>query len=262
MTMKRKSADGPLSDRPLSDGRPSEGAAADDVTTHGLANDGSPSDGPPTEGATAAGAAADRATAEQATARSLIEAGRELFAERGYDGASVRAITARAGANLGAITYHFGSKRALYDRVVESGVEPLVPRVEAAATGSGTPLDRVGAVVREYFEHMRAHPELPYLMIQELVVGRTPPAAAIGPMMRMMQVISDLIREGQADGTIRRGEPLLLGLGIISQAVHFNLMRVPLRKLMRVDMDDPATWESIVANAVAFARGGLMETGS
>jgi len=45
----------------------------------------------------------------QGTPEALIAAGRALFTERGYDAASVRAITAAAGVNLGAITYHFGS---------------------------------------------------------------------------------------------------------------------------------------------------------
>ena len=44
----------------------------------------------------------------------LIEAARQQFARVGFDAASVRDITARAHANLGAITYHFGSKEALY----------------------------------------------------------------------------------------------------------------------------------------------------
>ncbi len=196
-------------------------------------------------------------TEEQATAAALIEAGRELFARRGYDGASVRAITARAGANLGAITYHFGSKRALYDRVVESSIEPLAPRVEAAARGAGGPLDRVGEVVRVYMDHLRGNPDLPYLMLQELVVGRVPPAAAIGPMLRMQSALAELVRAGQAAGAVRAGDPAILGIGILSQALHFNLMREPLLKLFGVDLGDEATWRSVVDNAVAFARGGL-----
>jgi AcrR family transcriptional regulator len=55
---------------------------------------------------------------EMTTAETLVETARAVFARYGYDGASVRAITAEAGANLAAITYHFGSKRELYDRVV------------------------------------------------------------------------------------------------------------------------------------------------
>ncbi len=49
----------------------------------------------------------------------LVEAARQLFASAGYDATSVRDITARAHANLGAITYHFGSKQALYHAVIE-----------------------------------------------------------------------------------------------------------------------------------------------
>ena len=55
----------------------------------------------------------------------LIEAARELFAQDGFDRASVRDITARAQANLGAITYHFGSKEALYHAVIERFATPL-----------------------------------------------------------------------------------------------------------------------------------------
>src|SRR5438034_543465 len=65
----------------------------------------------------------------------LLAVARDLFALRGYDGTSVRDITRRARANLGAITYHFGSKEALYHEVIASRVEPLVARVILAAAG-------------------------------------------------------------------------------------------------------------------------------
>jgi AcrR family transcriptional regulator len=44
----------------------------------------------------------------------LIEAAAGLFAAQGYHGTTVREIAARAGVNLAAGNYHFGSKRALY----------------------------------------------------------------------------------------------------------------------------------------------------
>ena len=52
------------------------------------------------------------------TRAALTDAGRSLFAKRGYDGASVRDITRLAGTNLGSVTFHFGSKRALYGAVL------------------------------------------------------------------------------------------------------------------------------------------------
>ena len=65
------------------------------------------------------------------TAAELIQAARELFALHGYEGTSVWAITQRARTNLGAITYHFGSKRALYEAVLERGLRPMSELLES-----------------------------------------------------------------------------------------------------------------------------------
>jgi AcrR family transcriptional regulator len=44
----------------------------------------------------------------------LLAAAAEEFAERGYEGATVRDIVARAHTNLNSVNYHFGSKQELY----------------------------------------------------------------------------------------------------------------------------------------------------
>ena len=46
--------------------------------------------------------------------RRLLEAASEEFAAKGYEGATVRDIVARAHANLNSINYYFGSKQELY----------------------------------------------------------------------------------------------------------------------------------------------------
>ncbi|MFE7467327.1 TetR/AcrR family transcriptional regulator [Streptomyces sp. NPDC057499] len=56
-----------------------------------------------------------------ATRRRLLEAARDLFAERGYEGTTVRSIAARAGVNQALLFRYFGSKRGLLTEVVALG---------------------------------------------------------------------------------------------------------------------------------------------
>jgi len=59
--------------------------------------------------------------ADDATKTRLLEAAGEEFADKGFGGATVRAICARAGANVAAINYHFGDKERLYiEAVIEA----------------------------------------------------------------------------------------------------------------------------------------------
>jgi AcrR family transcriptional regulator len=59
------------------------------------------------------------------TRTQLLDAAERLFAERGYRGTSVRAITDLAGANLAAVGYHFGSKADLMAAVARRVIEPI-----------------------------------------------------------------------------------------------------------------------------------------
>jgi AcrR family transcriptional regulator len=59
------------------------------------------------------------------TRTQILDAAERLFAEHGFRGASVRAITDLAGANLAAVAYHFGSKAGLLTAVIRRVVEPI-----------------------------------------------------------------------------------------------------------------------------------------
>lgn len=66
------------------------------------------------------------------TRERLLDAAEELFSMHGIDGTSVRSLTKRAGVNLAAVSYHFGSKDGLLDAVLERRVAPINARRLAA----------------------------------------------------------------------------------------------------------------------------------
>ena len=65
----------------------------------------------------------------------LLDVGRQLFAERGYDGTSVEEIAARAGVSKPVVYEHFGGKEGLYAVVVDREVQRLLDTFTAALTG-------------------------------------------------------------------------------------------------------------------------------
>jgi AcrR family transcriptional regulator len=64
-----------------------------------------------------------------ATRESLLQAATALFADLGFAGTSVRAVAARAEANLAAVTYYFGGKSELYLACIEYAHSALMADV-------------------------------------------------------------------------------------------------------------------------------------
>ena len=72
----------------------------------------------------------------------IVDAAEELFMQHGFEATSMRLLTAKAGVNLAAVNYHFGSKDALIEAVFRRRVDPMnasrvaeLERLEADAGG-------------------------------------------------------------------------------------------------------------------------------
>jgi AcrR family transcriptional regulator len=65
----------------------------------------------------------------------LLDVGRSLFAERGYDGTSVEEVASRAGVSKPVVYEHFGGKEGLYAVVVDREVQRLLDMFTGALTG-------------------------------------------------------------------------------------------------------------------------------
>ncbi len=191
------------------------------------------------------------------TRETLLRSARNAFATTGFARASVRSITSAAGANLGAITYHFGSKQALYEAVLESVLSPLMARVERATAEGQTPADKIRLVLDAFFAHLSEHPDTPQLMIQELAAGREPPPPVARLIQTVARYVSGAIREGQQAGDFREGDPLLMTISMIAQPIHLTLTAHLLKAVMSFDPSAESERARLTEHAVSFALGGL-----
>jgi len=84
----------------------------------------------------------------------ILDAAEELFMQHGFEGASMRMLTARAGVNLAAVNYHFGSKDALIEAVFRRRLDAMntgriaeLYRLEKEAAGKALTPD---AIIRAF----------------------------------------------------------------------------------------------------------------
>ncbi len=68
--------------------------------------------------------------AQSETVERILDAAEQLFAEKGFAETSLRLITSKAGVNLAAVNYHFGSKKALIQAVFSRFLGPFCVSLE------------------------------------------------------------------------------------------------------------------------------------
>ncbi|WP_433873330.1 TetR/AcrR family transcriptional regulator [Saccharopolyspora sp. CA-218241] len=79
----------------------------------------------------------------------LTVAAREIFAERGYHGTSIRDIAKRAGLSLSALYYWHSSKQELFVGLIEDSVNDYFQTCDTALRSCGDdPAERLAAIVR------------------------------------------------------------------------------------------------------------------
>src|SRR5579884_967614 len=84
----------------------------------------------------------------------LLDVGRAVFAERGFDGASIEEIAERAGVSKPVVYEHFGGKEGLYAVVVDREMSSLLDSMVASLSGRHPRvlLEQAALALLEYVE--------------------------------------------------------------------------------------------------------------
>ncbi|HEV3168586.1 MAG TPA: CerR family C-terminal domain-containing protein [Isosphaeraceae bacterium] len=196
---------------------------------------------------------------DQTKAR-LLEAAGEEFAEKGFEGATVRSICARAGANLAAVNYHFGDKVQLYLQAI----------LEAHRCGGELPAEEEPVArppaeqLRQFIHHFLSH----HLAMEQ------------SPGWHRKLILHEMLRPTQASDvlaneTIRpRFERLLrilarvcpeaderrlhvIGFSIIGQCVHYKMGKHMIERLVGPEECANLDAEYLTDHITAFSLAAL-----
>jgi TetR/AcrR family transcriptional regulator len=108
------------------------------------------------------------AARETPTATRILDAAEDLFAANGYAAVSVRDIAGRVGLNQASLYNHFPSKQALYEAVLERGLEPI-RKLLAEGGASLLPPDLGDLLIERLVDQLWRTPQLPKLLQREML---------------------------------------------------------------------------------------------
>ena len=197
-----------------------------------------------------------------ATRDRLIAGARRLLASQGYEGATIRAITREVGVNVGAVNHHFGSKENLYYEVLRDVLSPLRDRVLEVCAKKGSTRERIEGVIRAALEHLLENPDQPRFMVGVRLSEQTFPPAILEIIRPVTEALTELVEEGQAEGLIRSGPPLLFVMSLLAQPIYFTIVmgRAP-RELLPMEFRSSEGRQVLLQHMMAFAFEGIGPAG-
>ena len=203
--------------------------------------------------------AASKNASHAATRGALLHAAADVFAEVGFRGATVRDICRRAGANVAAVSYHFGDKAGLYSEVLAEQSRLAQSRYPVP-TGDDDPAAQLGGFIRSFLQRVLSpelHARHGRIMAREMV---EPTAAldrlvaeAIRPQSEMLRgIVSALLGSAADPATVR-----LCGMSVVGQILFYCHCRPVIDRLFPGAELDATGLDRLSTHITAFSLAGI-----
>ena len=167
----------------------------------------------------------------------ILDAALRLFAERGFDGTSMRQVSEAAGVSKANIYHHFESKEALYIAVLRSSVADTRELLKDLADPTERFETRVARYARAHLAHIFEHAMASRLILREALAGdesqaRTLADQVVGENFRQLIAI---LHEGQRAGVLKADiDPALCATLLVGANVFFFQAQSVLRHITEV----------------------------
>ena len=175
------------------------------------------------------------ARTQDATRESLLRSAAEAFASKGFSGARVDEIAARAKANKAMIYYHFGSKEGLYKAVLLRHIGGIHREIGSALEAEKDPVRRLQLLYRSLGEAFQARSALPFIMVREILAGGAHMDAEVARVFKgIVDVVRASVAEGRARGRMRALNPVFVHFMMVAPLIIFSVSRPFRERLLPV----------------------------
>jgi len=153
--------------------------------------------------------AATRRNPEVDARERLLRAGLALARKGGIQAMTVRAVAARAEANLGSFVHHFGTREAFVDELIERWYAPMFERLRLAADHDADALDALRQVILQLVAWAVDNRAFLARLVLDAGAGEGGARRFLRTLdARHPALLLQLIGRAQQAGQLRRDDPL------------------------------------------------------
>lgn len=135
----------------------------------------------------------------------LVEAGRTLLPQTGVRGLSIRAVSERAGVNLGMFHYHFKTKDAFVRNILQATYNEMFSSLQMTSSKGASALENLRASANLLARFGRDNRQLIVRLLGDALAGEVVAMEFLrANMPRHIEVIIRLITQAQLDGELRK----------------------------------------------------------
>jgi AcrR family transcriptional regulator len=178
-------------------------------------------------------------TVVDTTRERIADAAGQIFAERGFDGTTIRDICQLAGANVAAVNYYFGDKKRLYVEAVCQAHQWRMEQYPLPPWQQGTPAEaRLADFILTFVRRVRSGPDGTWhskLMMREMANPTEACAELVQSSIRpQFEILLQILRE-LMPGESTHDQLRLTAFSIVGQCLFYHFADPVIRNLLSAE---------------------------
>ena len=179
----------------------------------------------------------------------ILNIAEKLFAEKGFDGTSIRSISKEAKINIAMVSYYFGSKEKLLEQIIYFRTQDLKMRLEHLFDEALTPLQKIEKFIAVYIERIDNNRDMYQILHFEISSKKRALDLELFKEVKKgnLNTLTKIIEEGQAQNIFKKNIIIpLITPSILGTYFHFHTNKTYFEEILH--LDTPEKYDAYIKN--------------
>lgn len=170
----------------------------------------------------------------------ILQVAETLFAEHGFDGTSIRTISKEAGINIAMVSYYFGSKEKLLERLIFFRTNDLKLQLENVFKTELSPIEKIENFISLYIDKVDSNRNLYQILHFEVSSQKRAMDLKAFTAIKKgnLETLKNIIEEGQAQNSFKKNIAIpLITPTILGTYFHLHTNKPFFKEILNLETE-------------------------